>query len=636
MKRFLKWFFITIIVLVFLAFVFLAGLMLFVSPNRLKPLITEEVKKTTGRTFAIDGDLSWTLYPYLGVKMSHSALGNPDGFSEKSLIEVERVTLGVKLLPLLHGTIESSGVSLSGLKLTLIKNAKGETNWQGFVSTQSSTKGSSFATKRAALGLAISGIDINNASIRWIDETSNKKIMLHDVEIHAKEVYLNRAFPVKIAFSFESSNPSLKGDVSYQANCVLDPAQQRYYLNDLKATVNIQKDNKKWSIESRSNVIANVKDDVIQFNQLEETIENLKMNGKAEVNHFSASPEVHAQFEITPFDLKAFLEAIGQSNPKLSTFKNVSGTLDLTMTAPHNPSAIAGANSTLSGLRAEGQLKVDTIQFNKIKATAIQLQYHLRNGLLDLSPLSASFYQGQLQSETRVDLNPTAPRILSTIALTNVSALALQSDLSEKPSKLKIDGAGNINLQITTQGLSGDEMMSHLNGNGRFSFDRGELLGMDVSYLVDNADAVVHGKVPTVSNTNKTPFGDLKGTVQIQNGVVTNQDLYIDSPRFDTRGGGTIDLVNQHISYTLQVTAKKTSDNQKNNLLNLYGQTLPILVAGSLSDPSIRLDTTAMMKSLAEQQIEKHQDQVKEKLKDQIKKKVKGPAGDLLQNLLGQ
>ncbi len=145
-------------IIILLAIVAIVCLVTFVSPNRLKPMLTEQVMKYTGRQLVIDGDMSWTFFPYLGVKIGHSSLGNPTGFSEKTFAEISRITVGVKIMPLFYRRVESSGIVLDGMKLHLIKNADGKTNWAlallNVKEVAAETKINNDCSKQAAIGLA--------------------------------------------------------------------------------------------------------------------------------------------------------------------------------------------------------------------------------------------------------------------------------------------------------------------------------------------------------------------------------------------------------------------------------------------------------------------------------------------------
>ena len=96
MRKFLKFAGILIAFLVALILLAIILLITFVSPNRLKPVLTEQVMKYTGRQLLIDGDMSWTFFPYLGVKVGHSSLSNPADFNQK--ISVSNIPSGNYIL----------------------------------------------------------------------------------------------------------------------------------------------------------------------------------------------------------------------------------------------------------------------------------------------------------------------------------------------------------------------------------------------------------------------------------------------------------------------------------------------------------------------------------------------------------
>src|SRR3990167_11106950 len=129
MNRILKLIAIVFSIIVLFVILGVILLVMFVSPNRLKPILTEKVAHSTGREFKMDGDISWTFFPYLGVKVGHMVLNNPAGFTETTFAEMSGATLGVRLMPLFRGQIESKGVTLKGLQVHLLKNAKGQVNW---------------------------------------------------------------------------------------------------------------------------------------------------------------------------------------------------------------------------------------------------------------------------------------------------------------------------------------------------------------------------------------------------------------------------------------------------------------------------------------------------------------------------
>jgi uncharacterized protein involved in outer membrane biogenesis len=165
-----------VILVAVVAFVLLA---IFVNPNRFKPVITQQVKKYTGREITIDGDLSWTIFPALGVKVGHLSIANPPEFQQKTFAEIEGATVEVKALPLLHSKIHSNGITIKNMKLYLITNANGKTNWQDLQTNSSDTKSQDTSApvaspKNTKLDLAVAGIDISNASISVANDQTKK------------------------------------------------------------------------------------------------------------------------------------------------------------------------------------------------------------------------------------------------------------------------------------------------------------------------------------------------------------------------------------------------------------------------------------------------------------------------------
>ncbi|HSW93902.1 MAG TPA: AsmA family protein [Gammaproteobacteria bacterium] len=526
--------------LILLAILTIVLLITFVSPNRLKPVLTDQVMKTTGRELMIDGDLSWTLFPYFGIKVGHSSLGNPAGFNQKIFSEISTITMGVKILPLLDKRIESDGIVLNGMKLHLIKNKNGLANWAFNLPADMTKTGNTNTPathKKMVMGLAISGIHITHSSMDYTDEQTQKYYAINHFELQANNINLQKSFPIQASFDVTTDGKktpvTIKGDMNFDLN------QQTLQCDNIRATV-----------------------------------ANLAMKGNLNITRLNTNPVINAE------------------------------------------------------------LKLDSLQTATVRMTNVAVKAHFQKGILDIAPFSADFYQGTITGQTIVNLNASTPEITAHAKLTNVQAEPLINDLGGQNQKLKIAGLANLEMQVTTAGTAPKTLLQNLNGVSQFTFNNGALKGIDLGYLVDSAYALIKHQPMTATNTNQTNFGTLTGTAVIRSGVINNNDFVGDTPRFAIRGAGTIDLVNQKIDYALQTAIKQRAD-QKDNAMNLYGLTIPVLITGNLNNPGIRLDSGALAKALAEQQIKKVTNQTKEKIQEQIKKQLPGKAGDVLNKLLG-
>ncbi|MDR3478871.1 MAG: AsmA family protein [Gammaproteobacteria bacterium] len=634
MTKVLKFTGIILGIIILLLFVGVGILATCVSPNTFKPIITTQVFKMTGRQLAIDGNLSWSFFPYLGVKVGHASLSNPPEYTQKVFAEFTQATIGIKLVPLLHANIEANGLTLTGLTLNLIKNADGKTNWQDLLRPKVADNNASTAVvqangtnKQVVIGLAIPSVDVNDAHVTWTNLQTKQYADMSHFEFHAKDISLNHAFPIDSHFDFDAKNPDLSGQGSLGGKITLNLNQQLYLIQDLALSISAHQGAKKFDLAIAGDVTANLNNQTLAIENFVGTVANLTLKGKVNISDLSTKPQLTGHLQAQPFDLKQLLQSVGQDNANLQVAKNVSADFDF--------STNAAATKAIQMINMNGNIKVDELQAAKIKLTEVNVVTQLQNGELNITPITASLYQGKLQSQAKINLNDAEPAVSLQAKLSGVQAESLLSDLGANQNKIKIMGAGNIDLQVTTKGLAGDAVVRNLNGTVHFSFNDGKVDGINVGFMIDSAYALLKGKSAPAENEKSTHFGTLTGSAVIQNGVITNKDLFMNSPRFDTSGQGTINLVTKQINYTLEAMPKLAGEEDKNPL-SLNHLAIPVLITGSLQNPSIVPDTGAIAKEIANAELKKAEGSVQNKLQDQIKNKLSGPAGDLLKNFLGK
>ena len=77
----------------------LAAVIFTFDPNNYKDAITAQVEKQTGRDFRIDGDISLSVFPWIGVKVENVELANAEGFSDQPFARIAQLDVKVMLLP---------------------------------------------------------------------------------------------------------------------------------------------------------------------------------------------------------------------------------------------------------------------------------------------------------------------------------------------------------------------------------------------------------------------------------------------------------------------------------------------------------------------------------------------------------
>ena len=163
-------------------------------------------------------------------------------------------------------------------------------------------------------------------------------------------------------------------------------------------------------------------------------------------------------------------------------------------------------------------------------------------------------------------------------------------------------GTGNIGLKLTAQGFDADQIKKSLNGTAAIAFRDGKIEGVDLVKLIGQARALrdaARGKPVAVkaSENDATVFKSLTASVRVVNGVAQNDDLALDGPNLRATGRGTADLVHEKLDYRLKVTVAEGAERR--------GSTVPVIVAGTFTNPSFNVDLGELLKKEAEKQIEK-------------------------------
>jgi AsmA protein len=142
----------------------------------------------------------------------------------------------------------------------------------------------------------------------------------------------------------------------------------------------------------------------------------------------------------------------------------------------------------------------------------------------------------------------------------------------------------------------------------------GAIQGIDLWSAIDSAVALAQRQsMPARKAGNSTPFDAFKASADLANGVATTKDLDIASGDLRVTGQGSANLVTQAVNFRVNAAILKGAT-AGSALANV-----PLLVSGSMKSPSVRPDTQALVKSVAQQQLQKHKGEVENKLRSALK-----------------
>ncbi|MBC7907797.1 MAG: AsmA family protein [Rhodospirillaceae bacterium] len=134
--------------------------------NRMKGLLTEQVRSQTGRTLVIAGPLELRLGLIPRIIATGITLGNAPGGSRTEMIKIERAEAEISLLPLLKREIRVNRLIVSTPDILVETDAKGRGNWE-FTPTAAQPAAPTQGVPNSRFTLR--EVKIKNAVLTWRD-----------------------------------------------------------------------------------------------------------------------------------------------------------------------------------------------------------------------------------------------------------------------------------------------------------------------------------------------------------------------------------------------------------------------------------------------------------------------------------
>lgn len=622
-------------VLLLLAVVVIAPMV--IDPNDYREEIQTVVKEKTGRELFIKGQLSLSVFPWIGVGIEQVRLSNASGFKGEYFAQIEQAEVKVKLLPLLSQHLEVSTVVLKGLQLNLAKNKAGVSNWADMVGTPESqteaesTEKTSDSSASAIGAIAVGGLQIIDARITWDDASKKERYQLMDLDLTTDALSLGQPMGLDLAFTVDSSKPKATMRLKLQGDVLINAALDKVDVQQLRLVVDAAGEpvpNGAMQVELTSNLAADLANaGQLIVNPLTIKFDDSTLTGQAQLSDFS-KPAIQFDLAVDAINVDRYMPKQAETDASAGKASGAVPTSAATALIPVD---------TIRSLDIDGVFKVGSLIVNGLKAEQTSVQVQAKNGVLKTKQGVKAFYNGSYQGETVVDARQNTPKVSINERISGVNIEPLLMDLM---GESKLSGVANINADLTTRGVSIDDFKSALNGRTDFSFKDGAISGIDVAALMQQAKAVLSGDVAaaTIDSSGNTPFSDMSGSATINNGLVKNNDLLITTPLMQVKGVGQANLVNEQLDYSLSLQRTKAlSEAEQADKKDLKNLIIPVNVNGTFANPSIKLDVQAILLATQQEKIDQKKQQLKEKLEkkisDKLGDKLKGQAGELLKGL---
>lgn len=672
MKKLLK--IIGIIIALVIALLVIAGvaLTLFFDPNDYRDDIARYVKNETGRELTIEGDLSLSYFPWIGLEIGQVALGNAEGFGAQPFAQVGSAGIKVQVLPLLRQELVMDKIILDGLQLNLARNQQGAANWDGL--TKPAPEAEPQPTPEpggpALARFDVSGVEVSDAKIVWDDRQSDMHMELRDLNLNTGRLGGGEPVPVELSFDFVQAAEAPPRHFELEALVDLNLEQGTVAVNDLRGefadlvalSAHIQgqglNDNPSFSgrmelaefvprkllaelgieapqtadetVLGKASLATDFKATTasVTLSNLALALDDTRLQGQFAIDDFSTAA-MRFDLQVDEIDLDRYLP------PKQAPSKTAQAPADGdAKPAPGGGAAQVEADvipvQTLRDLNINGKLQIGKLKAYNLKSEQIALAVAAKQGNVRIHPASAKLYGGSYSGDTRIDARGQQPVISLNEKLSGVQAQPLFKDAADTDL---ISGTAELSAKLSSSGTKLSQIKRGLNGNMAMAFTDGSVKGINVAQLIRTASAKLRGESVPADEPQQTDFTELTGTATVRDGVVNNQDLAMKSPLLRVDGAGQANLVQEQIDYTVKAVIVSSLEGQGGEALEqLKGVPIPVRITGSFADPSYNVDLaevlTEQQKARVEEKVEEQKEKLREKAQDQLKEKLPG-LGDL-------
>lgn len=637
MRKFLKYAAILIGIVVVLLVLAVAGIALLVDPNRFRGDIVQAVQEQTGREFRIEGDLSLSFYPWLGLETGRLVLANAEGFGPEPFAVIESSETRVELLPLLRQEIVVDAVRLEGVALNLARKADGRTNWQDLAAAgapeQPAPDAGGDGTEALAL-FTVERLELRDAAFTWQDEMAGTRYAARNVSLTSEDLLGETPGRLQLALDLEGTNPPIERRVELDAWLHFDPQTE-----------------------------------VLEAPEVNLTVGELALKAQVRGEDLTQAPKLKGRIEVPAFDARKLLAELGipykpsdpnalrtlafaarfASDPQLAALSDIRLTLDETELTgeaalrhaaggtylfdlvlngidvdrylpageaaaeqPGGAEAAAAPVALLRDVNAEGQLAIGKLRISGIRAQDVVAKIKTRDGQIALAN-SARIYDGSFTGNTHIDATAKIPRLRFKGKLANVQLGPLLEDAQVFDS---YSGTGNVALDLSARGVEAAQLTRTLNGTAAIDLRKGKIAGVDLQAIVRQAQTLLArargNEVETPTGpSDETAFDALTATIHIKDGVARNDDLKLTGPVVRATGAGTANLVEQVLDYKLAVTLAEERGRQ--------GTTFPVSVSGPFADLNYRVNVGGLLRQELKERAKPLEEKLEQGLKEELR-----------------
>ncbi|MGL5250716.1 MAG: AsmA family protein, partial [Enterovibrio sp.] len=448
-------------------------------------------------------------------------------------------------------------------------------------------------------------------SAKATDPTQN--IALESATIAIDQFAL--AKPAKVTLAAKGDFSAVKMDSNANFTLQIDELMKNVALRALHVTSNMsgaKVPGNALTVTFDSDIAFDVEQKKLDVTQFTLAAEQTKLSGKASVL-LAQKPAIAFVINSDELDLDPWLKKLSEltaaqsgaapaqtsqtasvpaqsSAPAGDTAPNQAQTSSQTAAAPKAASEQEPDLSALRAVDVAGSLNIKKLIAHNVKVSDLKFAFGIKNDRAKIDELTAKLYGGTLVAHAQLDLDKQPVTYKVSKKLNDVMIEPLIFDLSQQKI---LAGKGSINVDLKGAGLSQQKLLSGLLGDIELKLADGAIYGINIVEVLKEAKAALKGETVAKSQAEpKTEFSDLYGKFKLEKGVARTSDLHFNSPLLRIKSQGETNLITQEMNFRVSSTVVDLS---KQDLNELKGLTIPVVVDGNWFKPRYRLDLKALL-----------------------------------------
>lgn len=615
-------------------------------PNDYRDDVAEAVKRETGRDLVIEGDIDLTFFPWFGVSIGRTTLGNAPGFGDEPFLSFDDAQASLMVMSLIRGDgIEVGNIVLDSFALNLQVDERGRNNWSDMAEHSAGQEeaaddpadhdGAGEASDDADGGqditLSVASVEITNAAVSYTDAQTGESYRLTNFNLETGRIASSDPIDISSRFDFDLQPAGIAGDFSIETAIV--PADDGIMLDDARisalgidATVSNMLDADGFTVRvdafslkslmTRLGIEPPVTADP-------DALGKIAFEGTVALGQGITVDGVTLVVDDTTFTGGLTVADGGAIAVRLA---GDSMDVDRYMEPAADAEAASGDAvpveipvDLIRALNVRGEMTLDTARLSGLEFADIDLGLNVADGNLRLHPVAAGLFGGRYSGDVRINAAGNVPVLSVNESITGVDLGKLAAAMFEQAN---VTGSINGSFKLGGSGADLAAIQRGLNGNITVELLDGTWEGTDVWYEMRRARALYKQEpAPEPTLPARTAFSNVKASGPVVDGVFRNDVLSAELPFMRLAGKGQVDIPAGTVDYrmTASFLGKSALDATatEEELQDFSGAEIPFRVTGPMTAPKIAPDIEKMLKDEVKEKVE-------EEIKDQLKKLLGG------------